>query len=171
LAAIYFLNAGYMKSLFTLLSMFFLLVGINAQKTVLPEQQRLGIFLGQWTVEGSEATYLEICNRIQGNHIQCISASKEKTGVDSSVSYLSYSPLEKTYIYYGLYPSGNSRTLRGKWETDRFVFEGQRIQPEKTTKWRVTITPIEKNLHFVEEAAVNNGDWEKKADFIYKRVH
>ena len=160
-----------MKMLFTFLFIVFFLVGGHAQeKPLLAEQQRLGVFQGHWTVEGSEATYLEICNRIQGNHIQCISASKEKTGVDSSVSYLSYSPPERVYIYYGLYPSGNSRTLRGRWETDRFVFEGQRIQPEKTTKWRVTITPIEKNLHFVEEAAVNNGNWEKKADFIYKRV-
>jgi hypothetical protein len=160
-----------MKLIFTFLYLVLFLIGGYAQeKKLLAEQQRLGVFQGQWTVEGSEATYLEICNRIQGNHIQCISASKEKSGVDSSVSYLSYSPLEKIYIYYGLYASGNSRMLKGKWDTDRFVFEGQRIQPDKTIKWRVTITPIEKNLHFVEEAAVNNGDWEKKADFIYKRV-
>lgn len=144
---------------------------LNAQqKTLPPEQQRLSVFEGHWTVEGSEATYLEICSRIQGNHIQCISASKEKAGTDSSVSYLSYSPLEKTYVYYGLYTSGNSRTLRGRWETDRFIFEGQRVLPEKTTKWKVTIRPIERNLQFIEEAAVNGGPWEKKADFIYKRL-
>ena len=160
-----------MKLFFTLSFILFFWMGVQAQeKTLTPEQQRLSVFQGHWTVEGSEATYLEICDRIQGNHIQCISASKEKEGVDSSVSYLSYSPLEKTYIYYGLYTSGNSRTLRGRWETDHFIFEGQRIIPEKTTKWRITITPIDKNLHFVEEAAVNNGDWVKKADFIYKRV-
>jgi hypothetical protein len=160
-----------MKLLLSFLLLVFFFVRADAQeRTLSPEQQRLGVFQGHWTVEGSEATYLEICDRIQGNHIQCIAASKEKTGVDSSVSYLSYSPLEKIYIYYGLYPSGNSRTLRGKWERDLFIFEGQRILPEKTTKWRVTITPIDKNLHFVEEAAINNGNWEKKADFIYKRV-
>jgi len=160
-----------MKLLLTCLVIVLLLSGLYAQeKALLPEQQRLGVFQGHWTVDGSEATYLEICDRIQGNHIQCISASKEKTGIDSSVSYLSYSPLEKTYIYYGLYPSGNSRTLRGKWEIDRFIFEGQRITTEKTTKWRVTITPIDKNLHFVEEASVDNAAWEKKADFVYKRL-
>ncbi len=148
----------------------FLREGYAQDKTLLPEQQRLGVFQGHWTVDGSEATYLEICDRIQGNHIQCISTSKEKTGVDSSVSYLSFSPLEKIYIYYGLHSSGNSRMLRGNWETNHFIFEGQRIIPEKTTRWRITITPIDKNLHFVEEASVNNGDWEKKADFIYKRV-
>jgi hypothetical protein len=140
------------------------------EKTVLPEQQRLHLFEGHWTVEGSEANYLEICSRIQGNHIQCIAASKEKERVDSSVSYLSYLPLEKTYVYYGLYASGNSRTLRGKWESNRFVFEGQRTLPEKITRWRVTITPIANDLHFVEEASVDNGNWEKKADFIYKRL-
>lgn len=144
--------------------------GYSQDKTLLPEQQRLDVFLGRWTVDGSEATYLEVCDRMQGNHIQCISAAKEKTRVDSSVSYLSYSPLEKIYIYYGLYPSGNSRTLRGTWESDRFIFEGQRILPEKTTKWRVTIKPMDTNLHFIEEASVNNGDWETKADFKYKRA-
>jgi hypothetical protein len=160
-----------MKLLLTFQFILFSLVTVQAQqKSMLPEQERLNVFQGRWTVAGSEGTYLEVCNRIQGNHIQCISTSTEKTRVDSSVSYLSYSPLEKTYLYYGLYPSGNSRTLRGKWETDRFIFEGLRILPEKTTKWRVTIIPIEKDLHFVEEAAVNNGDWEKKADFLYKRV-
>lgn len=160
-----------MRLLLSYLFIVFISVETSAQgKPITPEQQRLDVFVGQWTLEGSEETYLEICNRIQGHHIQCNSASKEKTGIDSSVSYLSYSPIEKTYVYYGLYTSGNSRTLRGNWETDRFVFEGQRVLPEKTTKWRVTITPVERNLHFVEEASVNNGAWEKKADFIYKRV-
>lgn len=160
-----------MKRLCIFLFNFFVFVNAYSQeKSLLPEQERLAVFIGRWTVEGSEATYLEVCDRIQGNHIQCVSASKEKNGVDSSVSYLSFSPLEKTYVYYGLYPSGNSRTLRGKWETDRFVFEGQRILPEKTTKWRVTIKPLEKDLHFVEEASVDNGAWVKKADFMYKRI-
>ncbi len=160
-----------MRLLLSFLFIVIISVEVAAQgKPITQEQQRLDVFVGQWTVKGSEDSYLEICNRIQGHHIQCISASKEKTGVDSSVSYISYSPLEKTYFYYGLYTSGNSRTLRGKWETDRFVFEGQRELPEKTTKWRVTITPVERNLHFVEEASVNNGAWEKKADFTYKRL-
>ena len=151
-----------MKLLFSFLIIVFISVEVQAQEKVLiPEQQRLGVFEGQWTVVGSEDTYLEICNRIPGNYIQCIAASKEKTGVDSSISYLSYSPLEKTYVYYGMFPSGNSRTLKGKWETDHFVFEGQRILPEKTTRWRVTIKPTDKTLHFIEEASVNNGNWEK----------
>lgn len=148
----------------------FIVAAQTQQKALSPEQQKLNVFEGQWTVDGSEATYLEICSRIQGGHIQCIAASKEKDRIDSSVSYLSYSPIENVYIYYGLYPSGNSRTLRGKWETNHFIFEGQRITKEKTTKWRITITPVDKNLHFVEEALVNDGAWEIKADFIYKRI-
>lgn len=158
-----------MKLFFTFLVSLFFSVALHAQ-TLLPEQQRLDVFQGRWTVEGSEGTYLEVCTRIQGAHIQCVSASKEKAGTDSSVSYLSYSPTERIYVYYGLYPSGNSRTLRGKWDTDRFIFEGQRIQLDKTIKWRVTITPVGKDLHFVEEVAVNDGGFEKKADFKYKRL-
>jgi hypothetical protein len=145
-------------------------LAISQDKPVLPEVQRLDIFIGHWTVEGSEDSYLEVCNSIQGNHVQCNSTSKEKDGVDSAVSYLSYSPLEKTYVYYGLYSSGNSRTLRGRWEIDRFIFEGQRVTTGKTTKWRVTMTPVGKNIHFVEETSTNGGEWDKKADFIYKRL-
>lgn len=140
------------------------------EKTMLPEQERLSVFIGSWTVDGSETTYLEVCNRIQGNHIECKAAGDENGKQDSSTSFLSYAPLEKSYVYYGLYSSGNSRTLRGNWENDRFVFTGQRITTEKTTRWKVTIRPIERNLHFIEEASVNDGAWEKKADFIYKRV-
>ena len=140
------------------------------QNNLSKEQELLSVFKGHWTVPGSEASYLEICNWIQGNHIQCISASKEKDRVDSSVSYLSFLPAEKVFVYYGLYPSGNSRTLRGKWVTDRFVFEGERKTTDKHTRWRVTITPVNKDLQFKEERSVNDGAWETTADFLYKRV-
>ena len=156
--------------LILLLFSFYSIVGKAQGKTMTAEQQRLAVFKGHWTIEGSEESYLEICDWIQGSHIECVSTSKENTRVDSSVSYLSYSVLENSYIYYGLYPSGNSRTLRGVWERDKFVFEGQRITPEKATKWRVTITPNDKGLRFVEETSVDNGLWEKKADFNYKRI-
>lgn len=129
---------------------------------MLPEQQRLSVCKGSWTVERSEESYLEVCNWIQGNYIQCISVSREKTKVDSPTSYLSYSPLEKIYLYYGLYPSGNSRTLRGTGEDERFIFTGQRMTTERTTKWRITVTPMGKDLHFVEESSVNDNTWEKK---------
>lgn len=90
-----------MKLILTyLLMVFFSLAGLSQEKMMLPEQERLAVFTGHWTVDGSEDTYLEICDFIQGNHIQCISASKENIGIDSSVSYLSYSVLEKSYIYY-----------------------------------------------------------------------
>ena len=47
------------------------------EKTMLPEQERLSVFIGSWTVDGSETTYLEVCNRIQGNHIECKAAGNE----------------------------------------------------------------------------------------------
>lgn len=145
-------------------------IGLSQQKDLTAEQQLLSIFKGHWTIEGSESTYLEICDWIQGNHIQCLSTSKEKEGTDSSISYLTYSASEKTYIYYGLYGSGSSRTLRGNWVTDKFVLEGQRLTADKKTKWRVTIKPINKDMHFMQEVSVNDGPWETNADFMYKRV-
>ena len=148
----------------------FFQIGFSQAKKPTPEQQRLSFLKGHWTIEGSESSYLEVCDLIQGNHIQCISTSKEKEGVDSSVSYLSYSSLEKTYVYYGLYGSGSSRTLKGNWVADKLILEGQRLTEEKKTKWKVTLTPVNKDLHFVQEVSTNDGPWEKNADFIYKRI-
>jgi hypothetical protein len=148
----------------------FFQIGLSQQKNPTEEQQLLSVFKGHWTIEGSESSYLEICDWIQGNHIQCISTSKEKEGIDSSVSYLTYSSSEKIYIYYGLYGSGSSRTLRGNWVTDKFILEGQGLTAGKKTKWKVTITPVDKDLHFVQEVSVNEGPWEKNADFMYKRL-
>jgi hypothetical protein len=131
------------------------------------EQQRLSFIKGSWTIDGSETTYIEICDWIQGNHLQCNSTSKENKG-DNSISYLTYSALEKTYIYYGLYGSGNSRTLRGQWVEDKFIFEGQRQTTDKLTKWRVTMKPNNGNVDFLEERSVNNGEWKESAKFQYK---
>jgi hypothetical protein len=148
----------------------FFQIGFSQTKKSTPEQQRLSFLKGHWTIEGSESSYLEVCDLIQGNHIQCISTSKEKEGIDSSVSYLSYSSLEKTYVYYGLYGSGSSRTLKGNWVADKLILEGQRLTEEKKTKWKVTLTPVNKDLHFVQEVSTNDGPWEKNADFMYKRI-
>lgn len=131
------------------------------------EQQRLSFIKGSWTIDGSETTYIEICDWIQGNHLQCISTSKEDKA-DNSISYLSYSALEKVYIYYGLYGSGNSRTLRGLWIDDKFIFEGQRQTADKLTKWRVTMKPNNGKVDFLEERSVDNGDWKESAKFQYK---
>jgi hypothetical protein len=135
-----------------------------------PEQQRLSVFIGRWTVEGSENSYLEICDRIQGNHIQCRAVSAENGKTDTSFSYLSWSAAENAYVYYGIYGSGSSRTLRGVWDEDKFIFEGKRKNAETTTKWRIYIKPIGKNLNLYEERSVNGGNWEKRAEILYIRA-
>ncbi len=145
-------------------------IAFAQKQSLLPEQQHLSYIQGKWTVEGSDSTYLEVCDWIQGNHLQCISISKEKEGIDSSISYLTYSATEKAYIYYGIYGSGNTRTLRGKWEIDKFIFEGQRVTNEKTVKWRVTMKPVNRNLDFLEEKSIDGGEWNESSKFQYKRV-
>ena len=139
-------------------------------QSLTPEQQYLSYIQGKWTIEGSDSTYLEVCDWIQGNHLQCISISKEKEGIDSSISYLTYSATEKVYIYYGIYGSGGTRTLRGKWDNDKFILEGQRVTIEKTVKWRVTMKPVNGNMDFLEEKSVDGGEWKESAKFQYKRV-
>lgn len=130
------------------------------------EQDRLSFIKGKWTVDGDELIYIEICDWIQGNHLQCVANSKEHKA-DNSISYFSYSALEKVYIYYGLYGSGNTRTLRGQWIEDRFVFEGQRQTPDKLLRWRVTMKPNNGKIDFLEESSVNGSAWKESASFQY----
>lgn len=147
-----------------------ILISVNAfgqGENLTLEQQRLSFIKGKWTIDGSELTYIEICDWIQGNHLQCIATSKENKS-DNSISYFSYSALEKVYIYYGLYGGGNSRTLRGQWVEDKFVFEGQRQTPDKLTKWRVTMKPNNGNIDFLEERSINSDEWKENARFQYK---
>ena len=134
-----------------------------------PEQQRLAYLQGKWTIDGSESTYVEVCNFIQGNHLQCKSNSTVDV-TDNAISYLSYSALEGVYIYYGLYGSGNSRMLRGHWISDRFVFEGERKTTERHVKWRVTMIPSAGKVDFLEESSIDNGAWKESAKFQYKAV-
>lgn len=143
---------------------------LSQQNNRSDEQERLSVIKGRWTIEGSEATYLEVCDWIQGNHIQCISTSSEEGAIDSSVSYLSYLAAEKTYVYYGLYGSGSSRTLRGNWVDGKLILEGQRNTSDKRTKWRVTLSPDANGLHFLQEVSTNDGPWQSTADFRYKRL-
>jgi hypothetical protein len=134
-----------------------------------PEQERLAYIQGKWTIDGSETTYIEVCDFIQGNHLQCISNSTVDV-TDNTISYLSYSAQEGVYIYYGLYGSGNSRMLRGHWIDDRFVFEGQLKTVERFVKWRVTMKPSASRIDFLEESSIDNGPWKESAKFQYKAV-
>ena len=54
--------------------------------------------------------------------------------------------------------------------TDKFLLEGQRLTSDKKTKWKVIITPVNTDLHFVQEVSVNDGPCGKNADFMYKRI-
>ena len=144
---------------------------ICSQRAVLTlEQQRLSNFQGKWTIEGSEDSYLEVCDFIDGNHIQCIATSTEDGMTDRSISYLTYSSAEKSYIYYGLYGNGSTRMLRGRWENDSFIYEGERQATDKLTKWRITIKPNNGYLDFMEEKSINNGEFVLSAKFQYKRL-
>jgi len=144
---------------------------VNAQSADLSnEQQNLLSIAGSWTVDGSETTYIEICDWIQGNHLQCHSTDTESGIEKKSISYFTYSKLEKVYIYYGLYSGGSSRTLRGHWLNNQFVFEGQHQADNKTTRYKVTMTPTTEKIHFKEERAIDNEEWKEIANFYYKKV-
>jgi len=142
-------------------------VSFGQGENLTPEQEKLSFIKGKWTVDGAELTYVEGCDFIQGNHLQCIANSTEDPA-DNSRSYFSYSALEKVYIYYGLYGSGNTRMLKGQWLDDHFLFEGERQTADKFTRWRVTMKPNNGNIDFMEERSVDHGEWKVSAQFQYE---
>lgn len=140
---------------------------VGQEENLTAEQKLLSFIQGKWTVDGSETTYLETCDWIEGNHLQCVARSTVDKS-ENSISYFTYSAAEKVYIYYGVYGSGASRTLRGIWMGNRFVFEGHRQTDERLVRWRVTMKPNNGKIDFREEHSVDNGPWEEKANFQYK---
>lgn len=69
-----------------------------------------------------------------------------------------------------VYPS-DWHTKKAKTSTtDKFLLEGQRLTSDKKTKWKVIITPVNTDLHFVQEVSVNDGPCGKNANFMYKRI-
>jgi len=158
-----------MKQLLLFLAINFFILNSNAQITTLSaEQQKLEFIRGSWTIDGSEKTYIETCDWIPGNHLQCLATDNEEGNANSSISYLTYSAAEKIYIYYGLHSGGTTRTLRGNWIDDKFILEGQKQTSEKLTKYRVMLKPNQGKVDFLEERSINNGEWKEVANFQYK---
>lgn len=134
------------------------------------EQQRLEFIRGQWTVEGLDSMYIEVCEWIQGGHMQCVSAYQELDAFDKSFAYFTWSPDDQAYFFYGIYGNGISRMLRGQWMEDRFVFEGNQVRSGQQINTRITFTPGTEGITLVEESSVDSGPWQVRATFTYKKI-
>ena len=72
-----------------------------------PPRDRLAFIVGDWTIEGRETSFREVCEWFPGrSHVICNSESRRNSGTTRGVSVFSYSDDKKRHVYYHYGSSG-----------------------------------------------------------------
>ncbi len=134
-------------------------------------RQKLSMFVGTWTVEGSENTYRETCEWLtRESFVVCRAEDTNPKERDISLSIMGYSPEDQAYTYANFNGSGSSRTLYAWVHGEKWVFTGARDRPAKFARWQVTITPNARGFHFRQEVSVNGAAWATNYETQYIRL-
>lgn len=145
---------------------------VSAQTTTPGDpRQKLSMFVGTWTVEGSESTYRERCEWLtRESFVVCRAEDTNSKERDISLSIMGYSPEEQAYTYANFNGSGSSRTLHAWVHGEKWVFTGGRERVGKFARWQVTITPNVKGFHFRQEVSENGAAWKTNYETQYLRL-
>lgn len=134
-------------------------------------RDKLSMFVGTWTVEGSESTYRETCEWLtRESFVACRAEDTNPNEKDVSLSVMGYSPDEQAYTYANFNGSGGSRTLHAWVQGEKWVFTGGRERLGKFARWQVTITPNTKGFHFRQEVSENGSPWTTNYETQYIRL-
>jgi hypothetical protein len=144
----------------------------NAATNAPDPAEKLGFFVGEWTVKGSEATYSEKCEWLSSKHsfVVCKAEDTDPKDRSTSISIFGYSPEDQTYTYAGFDSSGSSRNLRGWFNGKFWVFTGQRERGTTSPRWQITITPTGAGFHFREDISKNGAEWATSVEMDYLRA-
>ncbi|HUR40869.1 MAG TPA: hypothetical protein VM240_06830 [Verrucomicrobiae bacterium] len=156
-----------------LLGLLAFLAPIASAQTPSPSdpRQKLSMFVGTWTVEGSEKTYRETCEWLtRESFVVCRAEDTNPKERDVSLSIMGYSPEEQAYTYANFSGSGGSRTLRGWVHGEKWVFTGGRERDGTSARWQVTIIPNAKGFHFRQEVSENGAAWTTNFETRYVRL-
>jgi hypothetical protein len=138
-----------------------------------PEHQRLGYFVGKWTVEGEmkaspmgpggKVTSTDTCEWFEGHFaVVCHSNGKTPMGVSKSVGIMSYSPEEKVYTYYGVDNSNMTMASvpRGTVQGKTWTYTDESMMGGKKVKSRVTLKELSPTAYtFTMELQGPDGKW------------
>ena len=138
-----------------------------------PEHQRLGYFVGKWTVEGEmkpspmgpggKVTSADTCEWFDGHFaVVCHSTGKTPMGASKSVGIMSYSPEEKVYTYYGVDNSNMTMATvpRGTVQGKTWTYTDESLMGGKKVKSRVTIKELSPTEYsFAMELQGPDGKW------------
>jgi Protein of unknown function (DUF1579) len=138
-----------------------------------PENQRLGYYVGHWTMEGEmkpgamgpggKFTGTSKCDWFEGRFtVVCNTVGTTPTGPSKGIDILGYSSEEKVYTYYGVDNSGMvmATVPRGTVKGDTWTFTDESMMGGKKVKTRVTIKELSPSAYtFKMDAPGADGKW------------
>lgn len=147
------------------------LVASSASVSAAEPRERLAFLVGDWTIEGREASFREVCEWFPGrSHVVCNSESRRDTGTSRGVSVLSYSDEKKRHVYYHYGSSGAVSVMDIFTDGNSLVATGQKIVGADVIREQVWMTPRgDDRFEFREQTSTNGGAWETTAHFTYVR--
>ena len=138
-----------------------------------PEHQRLGYFVGKWTVEGEmkpgpmgpggKMTSNDTCEWFEGRFsVVCRSEGKTPMGPNKALGILGYSTEEKVYTYYGI--DNTNMTMasvpRGNVKGDTWTYTDEGMMGGQKMKSRMTIKELSPTSYtFAMDIQGPDGKW------------
>jgi len=138
-----------------------------------PEHERLGYFVGKWTVEGEmkpgpmgpggKFTSSDSCEWFEGRFsVICRSEGKMPMGPTKSIGILGYSAEEKVYTYYGVDNSNMTMASvpRGTVQGGTWTYTDEGMMGGNKVKSRVTIKELSPTAYtFKMDMQGPDGKW------------
>lgn len=132
---------------------------------------KLAFFEGQWTVEGQESTYKEVCEWFPNRRfLICKAEDKEGGTPEWSMSIFGHSAEKRAYTHTLFGGSGSIRTIHGWLNGSIWTFTGETEVGNETKRTHITIKPTTKGFVFRQDVSVNGATWKKAAEFTYVRI-
>jgi hypothetical protein len=148
------------------------LVGGAGAASVHPAEieARLAPLVGDWTIEGHEATYRETCEWFAGRSFVVCNTTDSSDG-SASQSVLGYSAFEQRFTYHNYTNSGTSNTRFGyPFGDNGLAYTLERRNASGYYRVTTYIAPQpDGRLHFREERSTNGAPWKETANFYYVR--
>ncbi len=124
--------------------------------------EHLQHFVGRWTEQGNEKTFVEVCDWFDGKyHVICNAERKRSNGtIGRSLSILSYVP-GQGYVHVGISKKGRYETLQnGTFRDGIFEFLSTAKEEGKSIVTRIRIGPFaERGFPFVVHTSTDGGPW------------
>jgi hypothetical protein len=138
-----------------------------------PEYAHLEMLIGRWTTEGSESSFVEVCDWYHGRfHVVCHSERKRPDGsTGHGMSVLSYVP-GAGYVYTGIGSRGRYETLEaGVWSGGSLTFTSTAIEDGKSVVTRIQVGPsTDRGMPFVVDTATDGGAWTRVETTMYVKL-